>query len=107
VAALDLPAELAVLSGCQTGLGRELRGEGLVGLSQAFFRAGTRRVVVSGWNVQDRATAELMAMFYRQLLVDRLSPAAALRGAQLALRGDDRWRSPYFWAGFSLHGEFQ
>ncbi|HEX3126736.1 MAG TPA: CHAT domain-containing protein [Thermoanaerobaculia bacterium] len=107
VAALRLPAELVVLSACQTGLGRELRGEGLVGLTQAFFRAGARRVVVSHWNVQDRATAELMAVFYRGLLVERLAPAAALREAQLAIRGDGRWRSPYFWAGFSLQGDWR
>lgn len=107
VATLDLPAELAVLSGCQTGLGRELRGEGLVGLTQAFFRAGTRRVVVSFWKVRERATADLMARFYRHLLVEGLPPAAALRAAQLALRGGQTWRSPYFWAGFSFQGDWR
>jgi CHAT domain-containing protein len=107
VAALDLPAELCVLSGCQTGLGRELRGEGLVGLTQAFFRAGARRLVVSLWNVRDRATAELMARFYRDLLAGGLPPAAALRDAQLALRSQPSWRSPYYWAGFSFAGDWR
>jgi len=107
VALLDLPAELAVLSGCETGLGREVRGEGLVGLTQAFFRAGTRRVVVSFWKIRDRGTALLMARFYRSLLVDRLPPAAALRAAQLSLRSEEPWRSLYFWAGFSLQGDWQ
>ena len=107
VAGLDLPAELVVLSACQTGLGREMRGEGLVGLTQAFFRAGARRVVVSHWNVQDQATAELMARFYRGLLAERLPPGAALRAAQLGLRAETKWKSPYFWAGFSLHGDWQ
>jgi len=107
VAALDLPAELAVLSGCQTGLGREVRGEGLVGLPQAFFRAGTRRVVVSLWNVRDQATAQLMARFYRHLLVERQPPAAALRAAQLSLASEEPWRSPYFWAGFCLQGDWR
>jgi CHAT domain-containing protein/tetratricopeptide (TPR) repeat protein len=107
VALLDLPAELAVLSGCETGLGREVRGEGLVGLTQAFFRAGTRRVVVSLWKVRDRSTAQLMTRFYRFLLIDRLSPAAALRAAQLSLRTEDPWRSPHFWAGFSLQGDWK
>ncbi len=107
VAGLELPAELVVLSACQTGLGREMRGEGLVGLTQAFFRAGARRVVVSHWSVQDRATAELMARFYRGLFAERLPPAAALRAAQLSIRGEDKWSAPYFWAGFSLHGDWQ
>jgi CHAT domain-containing protein len=107
VAALDLPAELAVLSGCETGLGREVRGEGLVGLTQAFFRAGTRRVVVSFWKVRDRGTAELMDLFYRNLLVKGLPPAAALRAAQLSLQSRPPRRSPYFWAGFSLQGDWR
>lgn len=107
VAALDLPAELAVLSACQTALGREMRGEGLVGLTQAFFRAGVRGVVVGYWSVDDRATSVLMTHFYRNLLVEGLPPAAALRNAQLAIRGEDRWRLPYFWAGFSFHGDWQ
>ncbi len=107
VAALDLPAELVVLSACETGLGRELRGEGLVGLTQAFFHAGTRRTVVSYWKVRDRATAELMARFYRYLLAEGLPPAAALRAAQLSIRSEPDWHSPFFWAGFSLHGDWQ
>ncbi len=107
VAALDLPAETVVLSACQTGLGREMRGEGLVGLTHAFFRAGARRVVVSTWKVRDRATAELMARFYRHLLGDGLPPAAALRAAQLSIRNEPQWHAPYFWAGFSLQGDWQ
>jgi CHAT domain-containing protein/Tfp pilus assembly protein PilF len=107
VARLKLPAELVVLSACQTGLGREMRGEGLVGLTQAFFQAGARRVVVSYWNVQDLATAELMARFYQELLGKHLPPAAALRAAQLSIRSEDRWKSPYFWAGFVLHGDWR
>ncbi len=107
VAALDLPADLVVLSACRTGLGREVRGEGLVGLTQAFFQAGARRVVVSLWSVNDGATAELMARFYRHLLEDRLPPAAALRRAQLAILAEERWEAPYFWAPFSLSGDWR
>jgi len=107
IATLDLPAELVVLSACQTGLGREVRGEGLVGLPQAFFRAGARRVIVSSWNVDDGATSELMAYFYRHLLSDGLPPAAALRRAQLTLREEPGRQSPYYWAAFSLHGDWQ
>ncbi len=107
IAALDLPAELVVLSACETGLGRELRGEGLVGLNHALFRAGARRSLVSYWKVRDRATAELMARFYEGHLSRGLSPAAALRAAQLSIRGEPRWQAPFFWAGFALHGDWR
>ncbi len=107
VAALDLPAEMVVLSACSTGQGREIRGEGLVGLTQAFFRAGARRVVVSSWNVSDAATAELMASFYRHLFEERLPPASALREAQISILDQERWKAPYFWASFTLTGDWQ
>ncbi len=105
---LELPVELVVLSACQTALGTEIRGEGLVGLTQSFMYAGAERVVVSLWNVDDRATAELMRRFYRNLLGEqRLSPAAALRAAQVSIRQRPRWRAPYFWAGFTIQGEWR
>jgi CHAT domain-containing protein len=107
VASLDLPADLVVLSACRSGLGREIRGEGLVGLTQAFFRAGARAVIVSSWDVRDRATADLMTRFYTHLLVDHLPPAAALRKAQLALRDNPATAAPSFWAGFTLHGDWR
>jgi CHAT domain-containing protein len=106
VAGLDLPADLVVLSACSTALGRETAGEGLVGLPQAFFTAGAQRVLVSLWQVEDESTAALMRHFYRRLLVDRVPPARALRDAQLAIRGQARWRSPRYWAGFVLQGDF-
>ncbi|MEA2692954.1 MAG: hypothetical protein QOJ16_2341, partial [Acidobacteriota bacterium] len=104
---LELGADLVVLSGCETALGREVRGEGLVGLTRGFFYAGARRVVASLWRVEDRATAELMARFYRALLTAGRSPAAALRQAQLAIRAERRWREPYFWAPFVLQGDWR
>ncbi|HEY2294443.1 MAG TPA: CHAT domain-containing tetratricopeptide repeat protein [Thermoanaerobaculia bacterium] len=104
---LRLDAGLVVLSGCETALGREVRGEGLVGLTQGFFQAGALRVVASLWPVQDRATAELMSHFYRAMLRDGQTPAAALRQAQLALARDRRWGDPYYWAGFILLGEWR
>jgi CHAT domain-containing protein/tetratricopeptide (TPR) repeat protein len=107
IAELDLPAELVVLSACRTGLGQQLRGEGLVGLTQSFFEAGATRVVVSLWDVDDRATARLMERFYRELLVARRPPGEALRAAQLALRRDPRFSAPYFWAGFELQGDWR
>src|SRR5882724_1213920 len=103
--ALDVPADLVVLSACQTALGREVHGEGLVGLPQGFLSAGAARVLVSLWNVRDSSTAELMKRFYSGLLARHLSPAAALREAQVALWRDPRWHAPYHWAGFVLQGE--
>lgn len=105
--ALDLPADLVVLSACRTALGREVRGEGLVGLTRGFMSAGASRVMASLWTVDDRATAELMTRFYRGLLGERLAPPAALRAAQQAVREQSRWRHPYYWAGFVLHGDWK
>lgn len=104
---LELKADLVVLSACQTALGREIRGEGLVGLTRGFMYAGAERVLASLWSVEDRATAELMKRFYRALLVEKLRPAAALRQAQLEMAESPRWSSPYYWAGFSLQGEWK
>ncbi len=103
---LRLGADLVVLSGCETALGKEVRGEGLVGLAQGFLYAGARQVAASLWRIEDRATAELMSRFYRGLLTEGLPPAAALRQAQLAVREEKRWRSPYYWSGFVLHGDW-
>jgi CHAT domain-containing protein len=105
---LRLRADLVVLSGCQTGLGRQFRGEGLVGLSRGFLNAGAARVVASLWKVDDRATAELMRRFYRAVLgAPALPPAAALREAQLAMAREERWAHPFHWAGFVLQGEWR
>ena len=104
---LKLPAELVTLSACETGLGKEIRGEGLVGLTRGFMYAGAARVVVSLWALNDRATAELMARFYRKMLKDGLRPAAALRAAQVELSKSPQWQAPYFWAGFTLQGEWR
>ena len=103
---LDLPAEVVVLSACETGLGKEIKGEGLVGLTRGFMYAGSPRVVVSLWSVNDRATADLMARFYRKMLKDNLRPAAALRAAQIEML-NGQWSQPYFWAAFALQGEWR
>lgn len=97
-------AELVVLSGCQTALGKEMRSEGLLGLTAGFMQAGARQVLASLWKVDDAATASLMTWFYDGLLKERLSPAAALRRAQNIMRRDKRWRSPVFWGAFILQG---
>jgi len=96
-----------VLSACETGLGKEIKGEGLIGLTRGFMYSGAPRVVASLWNVDDLATAELMKLFYQRMLKDGLPAGAALRAAQLELSGQKRWASPYFWAGFVLHGEWK
>lgn len=104
---LELAAELVTLSACETALGAEIRGEGLVGLARGFMYAGAERVVASLWKVQDRATAELMGRFYRAILEDGLPPAAALRAAQRSMLAEERWADPYFWAPFVLQGEWR
>ena len=99
---LKLPAELVVLSACQTGLGKEIKGEGLVGLTRGFMYAGAARVVVSLWSVNDKATAELMTRFYEKMLTSGARPAAALRAAQVEMWSQKQWQSPYYWAAFTL-----
>jgi CHAT domain-containing protein len=103
---LDLSAELTVLSACQTALGKDIKGEGLVGLTHAFMSAGAKSVVASLWKVDDRATAVLMAHFYEAMLQQGMSPAAALRSAKLKMMQDKQWNAPYYWAGFVLQGEY-
>lgn len=104
---LNLPADMVVLSACDTGLGQQINGEGLIGLARGFMYAGASRVVASLWSVDDEVTAELMARFYKGMERDKLSPAAALRLAQVQIAKEERWRSPYYWAGFQLAGEWK
>jgi CHAT domain-containing protein len=105
---MKLNAELVVLSACRTGLGKHVRGEGLLGLTRGFMYAGTPRVVVSLWSLEDSSASELMSRFYKALFGrKRLSPAAALREAQLEILKSRRWHSPYFWAAFVLQGEWK
>jgi CHAT domain-containing protein len=103
---LNLSADLVVLSACDTALGKDIKGEGLVGLTRGFMSSGSRSVVASLWKVDDRATAVLMADFYKSMLEDGLPPAAALRSAKQRLRQEKAWSAPYFWAGFVLQGEY-
>ena len=103
---LKLPAELVVLSACETGLGKEVRGEGIEGLTRGFMYAGARRVVVSLWNVNDKATASLMQRLYLGMLRGKKTPAAALRAAQIEMLRSKQWQSPYYWAPFVMQGEW-
>jgi len=104
---LHLNADLVVLSACQTGLGKEVRGEGLMGLVRGFMYAGSPRVVASLWQVDDAATAELMKRFYRGMFQEKLPPSAALRAAQIDMLKRKHWQAPYYWSAFVLQGEWR
>ena len=104
---LNLPVDLVVLSACKTGLGKEIKGEGLIGLTRGFMHAGTRRVLATLWSVDDAATAQLMKRFYKAMLTDGLEPAAALRRAQLEMWKQATWNHPYNWGAFILQGEWK
>jgi len=103
---LNLPADMVVLSACETGLGKEIDGEGMIGLTRGFMYAGASRVVASLWRVSDIATAELMSRFYQAMERDGMRPAAALRHAQVEMWKERRWKMPYYWAAFQIHGEW-
>jgi CHAT domain-containing protein/tetratricopeptide (TPR) repeat protein len=104
---MNLRADLVVLSACQTALGKDIKGEGLVGLTRAFMYGGATRVVATLWQSDDRATAVLMTRFYEALLSRGLSPAAALHTAQVSMSQDKRWHHPRYWAGFTIQGEWK
>jgi CHAT domain-containing protein len=104
---LHMPADLVVLSTCESALGESQGEEGLYSLSRAFFYAGARRVLASLWRVDDRASAEFMDRFYQALLKDGLKPAEALRQAQRQMADDSQWSAPYYWAGYMLQGDWR
>ena len=104
---LALPVDLVVLSACSSGLGKQYRGEGLVGIVRGFMYAGAERVVASLWKVDDEATGELMKRFYQHMFAEELSPAAALRRAQIEMWEQKSWRSPFYWAAFVIQGDWQ
>jgi len=104
---LNLAAELVVLSACQTALGKETRGEGLIGLTRGFMYAGVPRVVATLWRINDRATAEFMRYFYEAMLKQHESPSRALRTAQIKMWEANKSALPHFWAAFTLQGEWR
>ncbi|MFN7930004.1 MAG: CHAT domain-containing protein [Blastocatellia bacterium] len=104
---LRLNAQLVVISACQTAIGKEVRGEGLLSLSRGFLYAGSQRVISTLWKVEDRATSELMSEFYQALLKPQtFSTAAALRLAQRKLLANPRWQAPRYWAAFIQQGDW-
>jgi len=104
---LKLPVELVVLSACETGLGKEVHKEGLLGLTRGFMYAGASRVIASLWKVDDVATAELMSYFYEAMEKESLPAAAALQRAQMKMWQQKRWKHPYYWAAFQIQGEWK
>lgn len=107
---LKLRADLVTLSACETGIGEDIKGEGVVGLARAFMYAGVPRVVASLWKVDDDATRELMSNFYEAMLVENLSPAASLRTAQRKMyehATKKKWKLPFYWSAFTIQGEWQ
>jgi CHAT domain-containing protein len=104
---MNLKADLVVLSACQTALGRDIKGEGLIGLTRAFMYGGATRVVASLWQADDRGTAVFMSRFYEGLLSKGMSAPAALRNAQVSMYQDKRWQNPRYWAAFTIQGEWK
>ncbi|WP_445305167.1 MULTISPECIES: CHAT domain-containing protein [unclassified Microcoleus] len=104
---LKLAANLVVLSACQSGMGQNVKGEGMVGLTRGFMYAGAQRIAVSLWSVDDEGTAVLMQKFYQKMLQQKLTSAAALRAAQMEMMQQEKWKSPYYWAAFTLQGEWK
>jgi CHAT domain-containing protein/tetratricopeptide (TPR) repeat protein len=105
---LKLGSPLVMLSACETGLGKEKRGEGVIGLTRAFMYAGAPTVGVSLWSVADKSTADLMTDFYKRLLAPTpTSAAAAMRDAQLSMINGKKYSAPFYWAPFVLVGEWK
>jgi CHAT domain-containing protein len=104
---LKLDSDLVVLSACRSALGKQISGEGFVGLTRGFISIGAQNVVASLWKVDDEATAEFMNHFYRALLNEQLTPTLALQKAKQSMQKHPKWNNPYYWAAFISHGEYQ
>jgi CHAT domain-containing protein len=104
---LRLGSDLVVLSACKTARGGEIEGEGLIGLTRGFLYAGAPRVVATLWEVDDRTTALVMKHFYEGMLMRGERPAAALRRAQAEVARTQGWDPPFYWAAFTLQGEWR
>nr|WP_293105495.1 CHAT domain-containing tetratricopeptide repeat protein [Okeania sp. SIO2F4] len=104
---LEMPAELVVLSACETGIGEEIRGEGLVSLTRGFMYAGAKRVVVSLWSVEDNSTSELMEKYYQKMLEKGKNPVESMRETQLEMLSSEERKAPFYWASFVVQGEWK
>lgn len=101
---LKLDCDLVVLSACETGVGKELKGEGLLSLNNAFLQAGSRSVISTLWKVEDEAANMFMTSFYEGMTDEHLTASESFTRAQLLLRQQPRFRSSFYWAAFTLHG---
>jgi CHAT domain-containing protein len=104
---LHMPADLVVLSVCESAVGTSVGAEGAANLARAFFYAGTPRVVASLWPVDDRASVAFMRAFYASLLTRGQKPQEALIEAQREMRANPRWQAPYYWSGYVLQGDWR
>ena len=104
---LNLNADLVVLSACDSAIGKEIKGEGVISLTRGFMQAGSKSVLSSLWKVEDNATAEMMRIFYEKLSNEKLTPPEALRRAQIEMAQNSRYASPFYWAAFTVQGEYR
>ena len=104
---MNLNSDLVVLSACNTGIGKEVKGEGLMSLNNAFLSVGAKTVLASLWKVEDGATLELMKNFYDAMANERLTPSKALQKAQIKMQKSGRYQSPFYWAAFTVQGDFR
>ena len=104
---LNLNSDLVVLSACSTGIGKEVKGEGLMSLNNAFLQVGAKSVMSSLWKVEDNATLELMKNFYASMAEEKLTPSKALQEAQIKMWQSGRYKSPFYWAAFTLQGDYK
>jgi len=104
---LDLSADLVVLSACETAVGKQVDGEGMIGLTRGFMYAGASSVLGTLWSVNDFATSKFMRVFYTAMEKKRMPRAQALRQAQLVLWREKHWSAPYYWAAFTLQGDWK
>lgn len=104
---LNISSELVVLSACQTALGKDIRGEGLIGLSRGFLYAGSSQIVASLWKVDDFATAEFMKHFYHFHLEKNMPASSALQQAKLEMMKIPRYKSPFYWSAFTILGDWK
>lgn len=105
--AMNLSADLVVLSACDTGIGKDVRGEGLMSFTNGFIQAGAGSTVSTFWKIDDEATLQLMKDFYSGLASENLPPSQALRNAQLKMSRSQIYRSPFYWAAFNFQGDFR
>ena len=104
---MNLNSDLVVLSACNTGIGKEVKGEGLMSLNNAFLSVGAKSVMASLWKVEDGATLELMKNFYDAMANEKLTPSKALQKAQIKLQQNERYKSPFYWAAFTVQGDYR